>query len=252
MRVSSLPAPLRNTSSAPIITRPSSNPTLPMPKGTRPPAGAPVAAPFEAKQTGSSPYVAPPMPFAQRPQTIDMTGDAVSADNWFEQSRAVEKFEEETFVGTAPVYRIQANKKSFANKLVLPAMGLLIVGILVGGYVAFSNEGGKRAPAAAAATTPVAVVHAPARADVTDRAPLPSAESSNAATATAGAEQPEPPAPAEPRSPRRLRLSITPSPAARSGCLRPGAKIRLRLRRLLLSRPLHRLPIRVSRPRVPL
>ncbi len=195
VRESSLPAPLRNTGALPVITRPSSKPTLPMPRGTRPPAGAPVAAPFEAKQTGSNPFVAQPLafPIVQRQQTIDMTGDAVSAENWFEQSRAVEKFEEETYVGTAPVFRTRPPEgTSLVKKLIMPTMGLVIVGILVGGFVAFS---GKKTHAAAPAK--VAVVQAPVAKPVSvNRAPRPSTESINAATATAGAEQPEPPAPA--------------------------------------------------------
>ena len=210
-----LPSPVRNTASAPVISpprvpalhpthaRPDSKPVLPMPKGTRPPASAPIAAPFEPTPTNAAanPFVAMPLgyPVVQRaPQVarIDMTGDAVSAENWFEHSRTVEKFEEETYVGTSPIKRQErAQTATLVKKMIAPTIALVIVGIMIGGFIAFNGEGGKKH----VAKQPAVAQAEPVRKAVTPAtAPTPSPESANAATATAGGEQPEPPVKTEP------------------------------------------------------
>src|SRR5262249_30219629 len=129
----------------------------------------------------------------ERPDRIDMTGDAVSAENWFEASRALERVEEETFVGTAPVRKQRASTTTdLVKKMIAPTIALVIVGIMIGGFIAFNGEGGKGSkPTERPKPTRVAEVWPPD----TPAAAQHSAEPVNAATATAGGEQPQPPAP---------------------------------------------------------
>jgi len=152
---------------------------------TAPPATSPVAAPFEA-----NPFLAVPQyPVVSRQQqAIDQTGDAVSAENWFEASRAVEKVDE-TWIGTKPAPR-RADPAATVKKAVVPLLALAVVGFGVG-YLVFHTATKKHASSARPATTHVA---APAPETATGPA-TPSTESANAATATAGGSQPEPPAP---------------------------------------------------------
>ena len=151
------------------------------------PTTAPVAAPFE-----SNPLVAMPQyPVVARPASkIDQTGDAVSADNWFEASRAVEKIDE-TWVGTRPAPR-RRDAAAAVKKAVVPLVALAAVGFGVG-YLVFHTA---TKHAAKPATTHVAApAPAPAPQATTSAPAAPSMESANAATATAGGTQPEPPAP---------------------------------------------------------
>ncbi len=175
-----LPPPTRTT------PRPSAPPP---PTRTSPPPTAPVAAPFEARPRlpAENPVVAPPVVARAK---LDETGDVVSAENWFEPSRMVEKIDEGWSSGTLPVQR-RYNTVALLKKLAAPIAIALVVGVMIGGFLVFNGEGGKKrhhvqAPASAAAAVKTATDPAPA---------APSAETPNAATATAGAEQPQPPAP---------------------------------------------------------
>lgn len=81
---------------------------------------------------------------------IDMTGDMVRGDEWFEASRAVEKFEDETYVGTSPhVLHDRRAETSLVKKLILPGLGFIIVGALIGGFIAFNSSGKKNVVAKA-------------------------------------------------------------------------------------------------------
>lgn len=80
-------------------------------------------------------------PSPQHLARIDMTGDAVLGENWFESSRAVEKFEDETYVGTSPhVLQDRVRESSLVKKLILPAIGFMIVGAMIGGFIAFNSD----------------------------------------------------------------------------------------------------------------
>jgi hypothetical protein len=142
---------------------------------------------------------------AQHQARIDMTGDMVRGEDWFEASRAVEKFEDETYVGTSPhVLQDRRAETPLIKKLILPAIGFIMVGALIGGFIAFNSSGKKPVVAKASiahvtpATQPTAQNAAIAE-EITHGTntgvPTPSTESPNAATATANADRPEPPAP---------------------------------------------------------
>jgi PEGA domain len=101
---------------------------------------------------------APTFPVMPQLSRIDMTGDAVLGENWFESSRAVEKFEDETYVGTSPhvKYERERSTTSLVKKLILPAIGFMVVGALIGGFIAFNGETKKKAatPESTAALVP--------------------------------------------------------------------------------------------------
>jgi PEGA domain len=198
------PLPPAKRSSVPVMAKarmsePHFTPRAPMPapQGTPPP---------ELASAAPSP-VAPLSYPMQRPARIDMTGDAVLGENWFEASRAVEKFEEETYVGTAPHLKLERERASLVKKLILPALGFMVVGALIGGFIAFNGDTQKaRAANVAAPTTTTAAkptaANAALAANIAHGAnigvPVPaqkSTESPNAATASASGEQPEPPPP---------------------------------------------------------
>jgi hypothetical protein len=149
---------------------------------TAPPSTTPIAAPFD------SPHPMLAVAEQYRNSTIDQTGDAVSADNWFEASRAVEKIDE-TWIGTKQAPR-RRDAADTVKRAVVPLVALAVVGFGVG-YVVFHAATKKHATAAKPAITHVA---APAAEAIATPA-APSTESANAATATAGGSQPEPPAP---------------------------------------------------------
>ena len=147
---------------------------------TTPPKSSPIAAPFESRVYGAPAY---------ERAAIDKTGDSVSADNWFEASRAVEKIDE-TWVGTSPATK-QKDHSAAIKRVLLPLVVLSVVSAGVA-YVVFAHHGKKVAPAVTTHVT------APAqqKAASVQATPLPSTESPNAATASAGGVQPEPPTPA--------------------------------------------------------
>ncbi len=148
MTVPALPPPNTHRTSAPVFT-PNARISQPvfttrMPDGRapdcRPPDGSPQAM---------------PMP---RPTAVDMTGDVVRAENWFESSRAVEKFEDVTYVGTSPHVKYERGKDSVSlvKKLILPAIGFIVIGAAIGGFIAFRGDKKPATPVAAAVSTPVA------------------------------------------------------------------------------------------------
>jgi len=162
---------------------------------TTPPKSAPIAAPFEQRVYGAAAY---------ERAAIDKTGDAISAENWFEASRAVEKIDE-TWVGTSPAAK-RADHSDAIKKILLPLVVLSVVSAGVA-YVVFAHHGKKVAP-------PVTHVVAPAQAKAAtvQAVPIPSTESPNAATTSAGGVQPEPPARAA--APAQDEAAMTPHPNA--------------------------------------
>ncbi|HEU0037223.1 MAG TPA: hypothetical protein VFQ53_41720 [Kofleriaceae bacterium] len=132
-----------------------------------PVAAEPVAPAF-------APMPAPMMPPAPSPFAADVAAteymhappDMTSHQGWFDDHQSV-PFEQHDFGGTQQVKVKRANDwKAIAGKLVMPMIGLTILGIFIGGYFAFDGDGGKKrtpkqkpaaaqvAPAAAAAPTP--------------------------------------------------------------------------------------------------
>ena len=192
-------------------------PSLPPPTRTAPPPTTPVAAPFPAKKPEppappvadeTNPFVAKP-----RPQTLDETGDVVSADMWFEPSRMVDRVEDEAWLGTAPAPKVQP-RSVIIKKMIAPMIVLVVLGVAIGGYFAFNGE---RQVHHKTQPTKVAAVTDRAQHDVTTAIPPSmSPESGNAATASAGAEQPQPPAPATaPAEPAPAPAAVpAPAPAA--------------------------------------
>jgi hypothetical protein len=135
---------------------------------TTPPKTSPVAAPFEQPH--------PMIAIAQqaRLSTIDRTGDVVSAENWFEASRAVEKVDE-TWVGTHPGER-RTSAAATAKKVLVPLVALAVVGFGVG-YLVFHSAAGhkKPAPHTAHVTAPAPVAAPPSAAAAAVAAPAPAA-----------------------------------------------------------------------------
>jgi hypothetical protein len=197
----SAPAPQRAsspraTASVPVQQRPTV-PSVP----SLPPRSAPVAAPFEARSDNpfsALPAVPQQYPILARPQTVDVTGDLVKADNWFDVSAAVHKIDAD---GTAVVVRPNPGTLALVKKLIVPTILLAIVGVMIGGYFAFDGDGGKRkkpsaAPAAAVAQAPAAEQRVAMSAAPT--APAPTTPPVTAATDTpAAAAEAEPPTKAE-------------------------------------------------------
>ena len=187
----------------PPPTRPSPTPASTRASAPSPAAGTPKRA---ASPTAKELYAKTQTgPAAIAQARIDMTGDMVRGEDWFEQSRAVEKFEEQTYVGTSPhVLHDRRAGTSLVKKLILPGIGFIVVGALIGAFIAFNSNGKKTvaakppAPHVTAANLPTAQ-NAARAAEIAHGAntgvPTPSVESANAATASANAERPEPPAP---------------------------------------------------------
>ncbi len=76
-------------------------------------------------------------PSPQHLARIDMTGDAVLGENWFESSRAVEKFDDQTYVGTSPHAKYDRATRPLGRlkKLILPALGFMVIGALIGSII---------------------------------------------------------------------------------------------------------------------
>ncbi|HEX4449357.1 MAG TPA: hypothetical protein VH143_00750 [Kofleriaceae bacterium] len=173
--------------SAPLPTAVAGKPVVrvtaqPIPKPVaQPPSRPNEGARIDAIAAGPNPFAAMPTFTPPRPLALDMTGDVVAAESWFESSRAVEKFEEETFVGTAPVVRIERRRKLVLLKIVATSVVFVVIGVVIGAYIAFHGEPdarattiAKAAPAAPktivqqmpAAVAPVEVAPAPKLTDV--------------------------------------------------------------------------------------
>jgi hypothetical protein len=147
--------------------------------------------------------------------TIDKTGDVVAADSWFESSRIMERVDDEALLGTLQTPRA-APRDALLKKLIAPAVGVVLLGVMVGGYVAFNGEGQAHHAQHAKKEKRVAAAGTEPRDVTTTIPPAMGAESSNAATATAGAA-PEPPmqqASAEP--------AVAPVPSAPAAVAAPA------------------------------
>ncbi len=122
------------------LTRPS----LPPPsRTTPPPPSMPVVAPFSSSANAHA--------------SVDLTDQS-----WFEESRAVERVApviavEDSF-GTAEVPK-RASTTQWLIKLALPMGAMIVIGVFVGGYLAFDGQGGHKRNATTSAAS--AAVGAP-------------------------------------------------------------------------------------------
>jgi hypothetical protein len=89
-----------------------------------------------------------------------MTGDIVASESWFEASRAVEKFDDETFVGTAPVVKLERRRKLAVLKIVGTSVVFVVIGVVIGAYIAFHGE---KTHTAIAHATPASPAKAPVK-----------------------------------------------------------------------------------------
>jgi hypothetical protein len=204
-RPSAPPPPQRASSPRSIQSR-ATVPSLP----SLPPLTAPVAAPFEARSDNKPFGVPQQFPIIGRPQTVDVTGDIVKADSWFDVSAAVHKIDAD---GTAVVPRpLNRDTLSLVKKLAVPTIVLAIIGIMVGGYFAFDGNGGKKKKtvAASVAEAPKAETHVAMAVAPTEAPP-------------AAPAQAEPPTKAEQVEKQAAAETEAAKPAADSGSMLPAA-----------------------------
>ena len=224
-RPSQPPPPLRPTLRGPIIARPA----VPSVR-TDLPASAPVAAPFETPS--ANPLVAEPIvpqqyPIVNKTPSVDMTGDMVKSDPWFEVSVPHPRVAhpDETWVGTAPVVKVPRRDTVavIIRKLIAPTIVLAIVGVMVGGYFAFNGEGGKKKSTPTTTKAVAAKVDAPKHVEVPAVVPPPADDSHSMLPATASALTHDAPKPAAAPTPTPTPTP-TPAPtAAKVATTAPGA-----------------------------
>ncbi|CAN5390177.1 hypothetical protein BH11MYX1_BH11MYX1_01670 [soil metagenome] len=147
VRIPAAPAP-RATAMPPIPPSMSHRPSAPV---------------FATTSRISEPVFTARLPGTELDRSPDTTGDLVRAEPWFEVSRAVEKFDDQTYVGTSPHVKYDRSKDSLGlvKKLILPAIAFIVIGAMIGGFIAFSGDKKQPRPVAAAAVvTPANAAHA--------------------------------------------------------------------------------------------
>jgi len=219
-RPSTLPPPPRPAGTpAPTLTRSATVPPRPVAQPVPQPVPQPVAQPREAKRvdavaTGPNPFAAMPSFTPPRPSKIDMTGDAVAAESWFESSRAVEKFDDETFVGTAPVVKLERRRKLVVLKVVATSVVFVVIGVVIGAYIAFhGDDAHKPEPKIAAVPAKTTVVQ-----------PMPAVEQPAPAPAPATAPTEAPTEAPMPTTPKLADVRIDSTPAGATVMLIDGGK----------------------------
>jgi len=137
------------------------------------PMSMPVAAPFEARQPGlPTSYPVVPRALTEAPhQGIDTTGTQpwspqVTGTAWFDLPRPADPGAGEHMVGTLQLHR-RSELQRVLRRLALPMALLVLVGALLGAYVALDRGGKLRhrsvaASVASAAIAPVAAAVVPA------------------------------------------------------------------------------------------
>jgi hypothetical protein len=151
-RPSTIPPPMPAAAAAKPVVRVTAQP-IPKPVA-QPPSRPNEGARVDAIASGANPFAAMPTFTPPRTLALDMTGDVVTAESWFESSRAVEKFDDETFVGTAPVVRLERRRKLVVLKIVATSVVFVVIGVVIGAYIAFHGEPESRAATVAKSTTP--------------------------------------------------------------------------------------------------
>ncbi len=174
-RPSTVPPALPRASTAPPTAKPVVRVTpQPIPNPVaQPPARPNEGARVDAIAAGANPFAAMPTFTPPRQLALDMTGDVVTAESWFESSRAVEKFEDETFVGTAPVVRLERRRKLVLLKIVATSVVFVVIGVVIGAYIAFHGEPDARATTIAKTTAAPTTIVQPMPAAPVEVAPAP-------------------------------------------------------------------------------
>ncbi len=187
------PPGVRITTAPPsrAVTIPPMPPLPPAPRTSRPSLPPPTrqSAPIAA-QAVVAPTIAPPPPTDPSYDSAPLAPIDLTDQSWFEESRAVDRVtgpvSESTWVGTVQVPK-QATTVQWLKRLALPMGAMIVVGIFVGGYVAFGGEGGHQRGPIATAAEPAAVT--PATADLAKTEPTKIAPADGEA-AVAGASEP--------------------------------------------------------------
>src|SRR6185312_11055103 len=158
---STLPPPPRHAPVAQPASQPAPRASAPVPKPVPQPSRPTEAKRVDAVAPGRNPFAAMPT-FASPPRpSLDITGDIVASESWFESSRAVEKFEDETFVGTAPVVKLERRRKLAVLKIVGTSVVFVVIGVVIGAYIAFHGDSARKPVARAAPATPAKTVVQP-------------------------------------------------------------------------------------------
>jgi len=142
----SLPPPMRHSQQRPAEGTPAPELFSRTKSPTPAPASMPIAAPFEPRPIDDHPFAAQPAPAVEH-QKID--------DSWFQSSYLVDKVEL-TPTPKSGTYQVPrgANTIALIKKLVVPTGILVLLGVCIGGYLAFNGEGGH--PRTQVATAPAA------------------------------------------------------------------------------------------------
>ncbi len=183
----SLPPPLR-TGSGSLGSR------SPLPAATQPAHGdSPRLAPPPIPRASAVMPVEPPKPAPLPPPTPEMiaypsaapymqhvAADMTSHQPWFDEQPPAAPVEEiDVDFGTDRVRAKATDWKALIPKLIAPTLGLIIVGMFVGGYLAFDGQGGKKRGAAVTETKAAAPV-----AEAPKAAPAPKLEAKAAEPTT--------------------------------------------------------------------
>ncbi|HEY3802593.1 MAG TPA: hypothetical protein VGL61_08285 [Kofleriaceae bacterium] len=154
-------APAPQMKSAPVPQAVPRVTSAPVPRPVPQPPSRPIEAKrVEAISPNGNPFAAMPT-FAPPPRpSLDMTGDIVASESWFEASRAVEKFDDETFVGTAPVVKLERRRKLAVLKIVGTSVVFVVIGVVIGAYIAFHGD---KTHTAIAHATPASPAKAPVK-----------------------------------------------------------------------------------------
>lgn len=166
VRVTTAP-PTRSMTIPPMPSLPPPSP----PRPSRPSLPPPVRQASAAVVAG--PRVPPPPPTDPSFDSAPIAPIDLTDQSWFEDSRAVDPVigpvSESTWVGTVQVPK-QTTTAQWLGKLALPMGAMIVVGIVVGGYIAHEGDGGnKREPVLA--SEPVAAAE-PAKPEPAIAAPV--------------------------------------------------------------------------------
>jgi hypothetical protein len=146
----------------------------------------PIAAPFEPRPADDNPFAAQALPVVhQKHQKID--------DSWFQSSYLVDRVEL-TPTPKSSTYQVPriASTMTLVKKLIVPTAILVLLGVCIGGYLAFNGEGGHPRPAPEVANAPTAAPPSQVQTEVAKPAETPKAAAVAAPkTDTATSEAPK-------------------------------------------------------------
>ncbi|MBS1120706.1 MAG: serine/threonine protein kinase [Deltaproteobacteria bacterium] len=185
----------------PVVARPIVvvHPVATRPVAAEPVAAEPVATPVPVRTSAPPMPVAAPLAYSMpEPFAAQASSDMTSNQDWFDQNDLLsDRVPIQQNIGTDQLSRL-ADWKSLARKLVGPMVVLVIIGVFIGGYIAFDGQGGKPRATVAAATSPAPTATAPAEPAPASTAQTAPTQTGPAPAATAQAEIAQPSAQAEP------------------------------------------------------